>query len=230
VPVGDVYRLVITAAGGTHFYQNTFALSQELETDLSNSHFASFVTDWITAIKAGQATSIIYQSWAATQVWGDGMSVVASECRREGGRAFGDVITGQAGTSVGDLLPPQAATVVSLISGQVGKRKRGRIYLFGQIENNQADGLLTAPYTSTLGPALTTFFNLYKSPTGTSPNFTLGIWSERTASGCVPATPPQKGHVNVNTPHPELAFTPCTGYILRPVVYTQRRRTRGVGF
>lgn len=230
MPSGDVYRVVITAVSGLHMYQNVLCVRQDTEPDLTNTEFAAFATDYITAIKATQTTGIVYLNWAATQLWGDGMSIVASQCRREGGRQYGDAITGQAGTTAGDLLPPQSAAVITLGTGQTGKRKRGRIYLFGQVETNQADGQWTTAYLTGLQTAWNTFMNLYKHPSGTNVNFTLGVWSERTASGCVPAPPPQKGHLNIETPRPELAFTPVTTHIIRPVVYTQRRRTRGVGF
>lgn len=230
VAVNDIFRVVITAQQGTHFFQNTYAVKQELVSDVDTTHFAAFVGDAITMWKNRQTAQCIYVTWSATQLWGQGMTIVQSECRREGGLQFGDLITGQLGLESGDPLPPQNAAVLTIATGQTGKRKRGRIYAFGQVEANQVGGLWTSSYLTGQNSACTTFFNLYKAPSGTSPNFTLGVWSERTASGCVPATPPQKGHVNVDTAHPELAFTPATGFNLRQVVYTQRRRTVGVGY
>jgi hypothetical protein len=228
--VGDVFRVVITASAATHFYQNTYAVRMEVEPAPDASMFAAFAGDAVTLFANGQNQSCIYQSWSATQLWGTGMSIVASECRREGGLQFADVFTGRTGAQIVDALPPQCSLVLTINTGQTGKRKRGRIYAFNQLESNQVEGVWNGAFMTSQTAAANTFFNLYKHPTGTNPNLTLGVWSERTASGCVPALPPAKGHIPRDAPHPEQAFTPATSFTLRPIVYTQRRRTRGVGF
>lgn len=229
VAVDDTYRVTINAAGQSSVYQNTFAVRMESEPDPTAANFITLVTDWLTCFKPGQILTYVYTDWQATQLWGSGMTIDSPNCIRLGGRQLGAVLTGQAGTNGADGLPPQAAMVVTWITGFTGRRKRGRAYVGGQSEANQVEGQWIGTYQTTQAAALAVFLGKYASPSGTDPTFTLGVWSERTASGCVPATPPSTGHVQIDTPHPELAFTPVTSAVMRPVVYNQRRRTRGVG-
>lgn len=225
----DVYRVTVTAGGQNSIYQNTYALRMKSETNPDASTFAGFVTAAVALWRPQQITTITYNEWSALQLWGSAMTIVANECRREGGASFAGSLAALPGLLSGDGLPPQSAMVMTLTTGLAGRRKRGRLYGFGQGETNQIDGAWSTTYLSTMTTAANTFFNLYKHPGGTDPNFTIGVWSERMASGCVPATPPQKGHVPRDTPQPAMAFTPVTGFIIRPVVFSQRRRTRGVG-
>jgi len=229
VSIDDVYKVTVNATGQSSVYQNTFHVRMKAEPPPDVTNFATLVTDWITCFKAGQIITYLYSDWQAVQQWGSGMTIDTPKCVRLGGLSFGQVLTAQAGTNGADGLPPQAALVITWLTGNTGRRKRGRAYLGGQSEGNQVEGNWLAAYQTSQGTALTTFLNKYKVSTGTDPTFTLGVWSERTASGCIPATPPAKGHVNVDTPHPELAFTPVSSAVMRPIVYSQRRRTRGVG-
>jgi hypothetical protein len=229
VAVGDTYRVSITATGQGSIYQNTYCVQAKFEPDPTAAQFITFVNNAVTLWLAGQHITIAYTEWSAKQLWGEGMTMVQEECRREGGREFGGPLT-QTGTySATDALPPQSAMVVTWLTGNTGRRKRGRTYGFGQVEGGQSEGTWTSAWLTSQTTRLDTFINLYRAVSGTSPDFTLAIWSERLASGCVPAPPPNKGHVRIDTPHPELATTPVTAYVLRPTVYSQRRRTRGVG-
>lgn len=226
---GDVYRVTINYSGQGSVYQNTFAVAMKTGSGPTAATFNTFVLDWLTLLKPGLAPATVPQSWTAVQLWGTGMAIVRDECVRTGGSSFAGNITGQTGVGPGDALPPQSAFVTTLTTGKTGRRFRGRIYMPGQVEGNQADGLWTTTYVTALNAAWAIFGGKYVSDIGTSPDLKLVIWSERTASGCIPATPPAKGHVNVDTPDPDNASTQVLGWINQPVVYSQRRRTRGVG-
>lgn len=226
---GDVYRLTLTSTGQNSIYQNTFALQTLTAPPPTAANFGTFVTDYLAVVRPQQVATLSYVQWDAVQLWGDGMTVVAGECRREGGLQFGLPLTALPGLQAGDGLPPQSAMVLTLLTGNTGRRKRGRLYVPGQAESNQVDGTWSGTYMTSITTALNSFINIYKAIGGTSPVFSLGVWSERTASGCVPGPRPPGGHVQVDVPKPDEAYTPVNSALARPIVYSQRRRTRGVG-
>jgi hypothetical protein len=226
---GDVFKVVITSTGQGSVYQNTYHVAAKSESALTEAMFTTFVNDAIAVARPYQVSTLQYTEWEAIQQWGTGVSIVAGECTRTGGLAFGGALSGLPGVSISEGLPPQAALVVTWLTGNAGRRKRGRTYYGAQGENTQNDGLWLSTHVTDMTTKVAAFLAIYKDNTGTSPNFEFGIWSERTASGCVPATPPNSGHIQVDTPHPEQAFTPVTSGVVRPTVYSQRRRTRGVG-
>lgn len=227
--IGDVYRVTISGTGQGSLYQNVLAVKLKLGTGPDNTTFNTFANDFITIYKPGQTAPVSWTDWQALQLWGSGMVLDTPHCRRLNGRTFAGTITGAAGTLGGDSLPPQNAHVTTLITGVSGRRKRGRVFGWGQGELNQLDGLWLAAYNTSMTTAWNTFSLKYFKDSGSSTELKLGVWSERTASGCIPATPPNRGHVQVDTPDPDNAFTDVTGFTIRPVVYSQRRRTRGVG-
>lgn len=227
--IGDVYRLTISGTGQGSLYQNVIAVKMKNATDPTAPQFTTLATDFITIYKPDQNSNFAWTDWAALQLWGSGMTIDTPHCKRLGGKTLAATLTGQAGTGGSEGLPPQAAHVTTLITGFAGRRARGRVYAPAQVEPNQTDGLWLSTYNTRMQTAWNVFSAKYFKDTGTSPDFKLGVWSERTASGCIPATPPNKGHVQVDTPSPDTAFSDVTGFTIRPVVYSQRRRTRGVG-
>lgn len=226
---GDVYRLTISGTGQGSLYQNVLAFKLKGGTGPDATTFATAATDFITIYRPGQAPSVSWTDWQALQMWGSGMTIDAPGCKRLNGRTFAGTITASPGTGTGDAIPPQNAHVTTLITGFAGRRRRGRVFGWGQIETFQAEGLWISAYVTQMQTAWNVFSAKYFKDTGTSAELKLGVWSERTASGCIPATPPAKGHIQVDPPAPDDAFTDVTGFTLRPVVYNQRRRTRGVG-
>jgi hypothetical protein len=227
--VDDVYKVTISASGQGSVYQNVLNVMMKTEPDPTPVQFQGLITAFTNIFINQQSNTITYSSWEATQQWGPNMSIDAPRCRRLNAKQFGANISAKVGLAAFEALPPQNALVFTWLTGVAGRRKRGRNYVFGLTESDQVQGLFTSTVLTTWNTNMTTFLNLYRDDTGTDPTFTLGVWSERTASGCVPATAPAKGHVQLDPPHPELAFTPVTGGIVRDVVYSQRRRTRGVG-
>lgn len=227
--IGDVYRLTISGTGSGSLFQNVLHFKLKLGTGPDAVTFSTAAADFITIYRFAQSSNFAWTDWAAVQEWGSGMTLDSPHCKRLGGRTFAGTITSSAGSGAGDALPPQAAHVTTLVTGFAGRRRRGRVYACAQIEANQADGLWLSTYNTSMTTAWNTFSAKYFKDTGTSTELKLGVWSEREASGCVPATPPNKGHVPVDTPNPDGAFTDVTAFTIRPVVYSQRRRTRGVG-
>jgi hypothetical protein len=230
--VGDIYRLNVRATCQSQHYINTLALTWLGPTvpDPVPTDFGTVASDFLTIWLSHQKNQVVWDSWTSTQLWGAGMTLDPPKCRRLGGKIFAGAIspTQSGALTLPDLLPPQCALVTTLISGYGGRRRRGRWYAFGFSEDDENAGIWGSTLTGPITTNLTTFINKYKTPGGTSPTWKVGIWSERTASGCIPG-PGGKGHVKVDDPHPELAWTDINNFTLRPTVYTQRRRVVGVG-
>lgn len=225
----DIYRLTVLAQFLGSVHMNNYAFRMKSGADPTVSDVTTLANATASITRPTQSGSLLWTTWSFTQLWGSGMVPLQDECRRDGAKVvignFPAAWAGQGG--VGDPLPPQCAMVFTLGTGLAGRRRRGRSYLFGFIETQQASGSWTTVHATAIQTALNTYYALYGTA-GTDPQFQLGVWSERRASGCW-YDPGQKKVVNVETPHPEDAFNPSTGYNLRTIVYTQRRRTLGVG-
>ncbi len=226
--VGDVYRLTLQSVCLGQTYLNTWAVTMKSSPDPTNADVLTIANAFKEMARLQQSTNVVYQTWTFRQLFGGTVTPIQDECRRGGGLVLtGNVSGTTAGAIATDMLPPQCALVWTIGTGLAGRRRRGRSYIYGLTEVAQVAGTWTASIMSTFTTSLNTIYGLYGSA-GTDPQFLLGVWSERTASGCeVRGDPPQL--VNVETPHPELAFNMSTGYQLRQTVYSQRRRTIGVG-
>lgn len=227
--VGDVYRLTIlaTVLGSTHM--NSVAVTMKSSADPSVGDVATIANATANVWRSQQLGAVLWNNWTFHQLWGSGMTTVQDECRRENAKiVIGNFSAGFNGSGgAGELLPPQCAMVVTLGTGIAGRRRRGRLYGFGFGETSQSNGTWGSGTITAVQANLVTWFALYGS-TGTDPQFQIGVWSERRATGCW-VDPAQGKLVNIETAHPEDAFTPATGSTLRSIVYTQRRRTLGVG-
>lgn len=227
--VGDQYRLTVLATflGSTHM--NSLAFTMKSSPDPSVSDVSTLAVATANIFRNQQSTLCTWQSFTFHQLWGSGMTPIQDECRRDGAKVIiGNFPAGQSGTGgATDTLPPQCSMVVTIGTGIAGRRRRGRIYGFGMLEASQVNGSWSSGVRTAMITNLNTYFALY-GPAGTDPQFQLGVWSERRASGCW--VDPSTGKLtNVETPHPEDAFTAANGYTFRDIVYTQRRRTLGVG-
>jgi hypothetical protein len=227
VAIGDVYRLSVVAQGQGSLYMNTYAMVQEVAS-VTQADFVSLADAIKESMRLLQNSTVSYRSWRAVQVRGGDVAPVATECRRTGGAVFEAAFTGSVNGGVsGDALPPQSAFVVTQNTGKVGRRFRGRTYHFGFTETDQQAGLWLAGLINTATTNLNNLVTLYGAA-GTSPTWTLGVWSERIATGCRPD--PITGQItNVDPPNLIGAFSPITGLTVRSTVFTQRRRTLGVG-
>jgi hypothetical protein len=208
---------------------NTYAFRMKSGLDPTAADVLTLANAMSNISRPMQINTCTWNTWSFHQLWGSGMTTIQDECRRDGAKiVIGNFAAGWNGqTATGDVLPPQCAGVVTIGTGIAGRRRRGRSYLFGFVETHQAGGTWTSTWMTSVQNGLNTTLGLY-GPSGTDPQFQLGVWSERRASGCW-VDPSQGKLVNVETPHPEDAFTPATGFNLRSIVYTQRRRTLGVG-
>lgn len=117
------------------------------------------------------------------------------------------------GLSAGDPLPPQCAQVVTKYTGLIGRRRRGRLYLAGGREADQAGGVWAAGNVTAVqgyADALLAVFG-----TGGSSNWQLAVWS-RVVAGAAP-------------PFNATAAEIVQSLLVRNLVETQRRRAIGRG-
>lgn len=123
------------------------------------------------------------------------------------------------GLVTGDCLPGQNAVVVSLRSGVKGRRRRGRFFLPGVSEANQANGLVTGSQLTAI-TALADGLRTHYGPTGSEASYRLVVYSPPTPPFKAPKPPPV---------HTDTLVTPVVALPVDPVIRTQRRRTIGVG-
>jgi hypothetical protein len=123
------------------------------------------------------------------------------------------------GTLTGDSLPPQDAAVVSLRTGIKGGRRRGRFYLPGLSETFQVDGRLTGTQLTNIQALIQAILNAY-GPSGTESDYRLVVYSPEKLTFAPPRVP---------KPRPGTLTTQVTGWVVDPVIRTQRRRAIGVG-
>jgi len=227
--VDDVYKLTVNAQAPGGVFQNTYAFKVKSVPDLTQANFQTLADLTKEIWRPNQRSTTTYTSWRATQVRGGTVSYPGGGCDRTGGLFFEGSFTGtvQGGLS-GDVLPPQCSMVVTLNTGVTGRRYRGRIFGFSQVELNQDDGVWIGTHITAMTTAWSNYL-LAVGNSGTNPNFQLGIWSERIATGCVPNPNPPPKHLHVEEGNPAAAFTNVASFTVRSIVYNQRRRTRGVG-
>lgn len=120
------------------------------------------------------------------------------------------------GTAAGTSISATLCEVITVHSDQIGRRKRGRIYLSGApaAASTAAAGLWTATQTTRTQAFATALAARYIADGGGSA-FRLGIWSKLTAGP--------------DPPWSTDAFTRATALTVRLIIRTQRRRQLGVG-
>ena len=109
---------------------------------------------------------------------------------------------GVAGTTTAEMCPPQAAAVISWRTTKAGRAFRGRTYVPGLSEGAQHDGRLESAYKNLLNTLAAAIHS---------------GWPQSFSGSHVVY------HRGSNT------YDLITGWLLRDIVYTQRRRTLGVG-
>jgi hypothetical protein len=226
----DVYVLQTTNQGPNGFMMNSYAFIRTTEADPAPADFQALAQACKGIMVTFQVDTINYRTWTARQVRGANVTYPSgTSCTPTGGNLFEGTFTSPtSGGSVGtDPLPWQCSLVVTHKSGSIGRRHRGRTYCFGLNETLQTAGVWTTTVQGQINTAWSTFYAAYAVAAPVS-NFRFGIWSVRTATGCGPG-PNGKGHVRIDAPNPAQAFTPANTFIVRPTVYTQRRRVTGIG-
>jgi hypothetical protein len=225
----DVYQVTMTAQATGGYYQNSIAVRVIEAAEPTAADFGALAADWLTIWRQEQHTSIFWRSWRARQVRGSNVVYPSgADCQPVGGNLFeGNITTGNQGGEATEMLPPQCALVITFKTNQIGRRARGRAYGFGWTEAQQGAGVWTTPFQTLIQGRLNTFMTKY-APATLPIRLSMGIWSYRTATGCE-VDPATHKHVRRDAPNPAAAFTAVNSALLRPTVYTQRRRVAGVG-
>lgn len=227
--IDDVYVVTVTASMASGVVQNSYAFNRTISAEPTITDFAALADDLKELNRVSQIAALTYRGWKARQLRGDAVTWPSDDkCNPVGGLYFeGLYTTNLPGLQTGEALPPQCAQVTTVTTGEIGRRKRGRSYMGGVGEDQQIGGQISTALITSRTTAWTTFmaeYGIAAPPSG----FRFGVWSTRTASGCgVDEDNPTHGRID--PPHPELAFTPATGFAVRPTIYTQRRRVLGVG-
>lgn len=108
------------------------------------------------------------------------------------------------GTRAGDPLPPQCAPVLTWTTGLVGRRFRGRSYLWYPVEGDSIQGQLLSGYQAAASAFATASQDIGDDITTAS--YTQGVWSQTFS-----------------------VFTPISGFRVNLTIGTQRRRVPGRG-
>lgn len=226
---GDVYQLQQFATFLGQVNMNVLAFETLTGTDPTQAQAQTLANEVKDINRTSQSTSYSYAKWRFVQVRGLGVDYVSVRCRRQGGRLLeGTYPSTPAGSDPSaEILPPQCAFVTTLRSSQIGRSRRGRIYVGGFTESTQVAGVWSGVMLTTITANWGTFMAKYNSATGTSPDFRLVIWSNRIASGCKQQL--GGGMTPDLQPHPELASAGVESVLHRTTVFTQRRRVVGVG-
>jgi hypothetical protein len=229
--IDDAYRLTVTAQMSGQFFQNSYALNVISTTEMNAGVFAAAALSFKEVFRQTQNSGLVYRSWRAVQLRGTGVTAIQNQCRTEGGSVFEGTFTSSTsgGATAVDPLPHQCALVVTLNTGLAGRRKRGRLYVPGFSEPDQAVGAWLSSIVTTWGTALNTVKAKYMGAGATDPDFRWGIWSFRTATGCERDPHPPYGHIQIDSPNLAAAWTRAEDYVIRSPVFTQRRRVIGVG-
>jgi len=114
--------------------------------------------------------------------------------------------------STSDPMPPKDALVITWNTLTKGRSYRGRTFETGRVEAGQSNGVWLAS-TVTLANAFATAMLARYGPSGASADWRFGIIS-RFNNGLERAVP---------------VLTGVVGFAVRTTVYSQRRRTIGVG-
>lgn len=202
---GSIYRIAIIGSGG---------LGQELV----NTLYYRAVNDTIFDTQSED----LAQAWAASQTTlFAGTFASSNQLQRLEVRGVTDITEGfdysypspVAGTRTGsDPLPPQSAGIITWTTGLVGRRYRGRSFLWYTVEGDQSQGTWDAGYLGAMAAYADNSLTI-------GDGITTSFYAQVVHSAPKPAaTPPWAG-----------ADTDVNSYIVRNLVYQQRRRRVGVG-
>jgi len=229
VAIDDVWQLSIIQSqlGSQYINRLYFIATNEDVFDISDFSALGILIKEIH--RSQQNSTLTYTAFRARRVRGADVTwPTGSSCAPVGGAFFeGQFSSSTTGGLSGDALPPQCAMVTTLRTGQVGRRFRGRYYAAGWGETSNSGGTFDGSHVAVVSTAWGAFLATHAIVAPTD-GFRVGVWSTRIATGCVP-NPTGDGHIRVEDPRPDEAFTPITTHTTRPTVYTQRRRVVGKG-
>lgn len=203
--VGSLYRIAVIGSGG---------LGQEL---VCRFHYRQ-LTPKVTPLDAQDLAEVWAQNmttaFCGTFAFTNGVSRLEVRGITDPTEGY-DYSYGalEPGLRVGSqALPPQSSAVITWTTGLVGRRFRGRNYLWYTVEGDQDQGTYTADYQNAVQTFADSALILEGAPDYAS--FDLCVYSQPNPD----LVPPWGG-----------AITPVTSYIVRNLVNSQRRRKVGVG-
>jgi hypothetical protein len=224
-----VYKLDLFQSYAGQRLMNSLCFARKTEPAPTQAELAALALDWKNFMLNHQLAQLTHTGWVAQQLSGTDVSYTAVPCTRQGGLRFEGLHTGTVvGGNAGDGMPPQSAIVTTISTGISGRSRRGRFYLGGWGEGFQNNGTITAGIVTSQQTAWDAQLAKF-SPTGTNATWYSVVWSHTIATGCKPAAVHPHAMTAVGSPSPGTASAPVVQFKVRDVVYTQRRRTIGVG-
>lgn len=194
--IGNIYKVALV--GEAQFGQqlvNTFHYRQTQDTifdtpaeDLAQAALAELAPAHAAVRTVASALNVIQVRGVTNPLEGFDLPVTPPI---SGGRA-------------GQALPPQASAVITWTTGLIGRRFRGRTFMWPASEADQDSGVLSSAYVTDLDTFADDILEIGDSIT--TAVYELMVWSEK---------------FNV--------ATLVTGHISRNILQTQRRRVTGVG-
>jgi len=226
---GDVYKLDLFQTYAGQRIMNSYHLARKTAGDPTQAECAALAADWKLHLQNHQVNTLQHTAWSVSQVAGDPVVYSTTECKRDGGLRFeGLHVAPTAGGNSGEAMPPQSAIVVTLSTGFAGRSRRGRTYISGFVEAFQNEGQLTDAIVTAQQTNWDAQIAQY-SAAGTDPLWYLVVFSTTIAFGCRPGAVHPHTPEHFATPNPLGASFPVISTKVRKIVYTQRRRTIGVG-
>lgn len=227
--VDDGYKLDLFQLYAGQRVMNSLAFGRKAETPPTQAECLALATDWANHLAPLQVAQLSHTGWRVSQLSGTGVTYPQGLCRRVGGLVFEGAYTGTiVGALAGDGLPPQSAAVITLKTALAGRSRRGRFYMCGIVEGITADGTFGSGLISQWQTAWNAQLAQY-SGSGTDPTWYMAVWSQTIATGCRPAAQHPHAPAFSQAPSPGTALQAVTSLTPRAIVYTQRRRTIGVG-
>jgi hypothetical protein len=230
VAIDDVYSLTMLQTSAGQRTMNTLYFRMKAATDPTSATIAVLANSWKEMLRTHQHIGLSYTTWIMQQVRGGTVTYPVNQCKRTGGRRVEGPFTGSLAGDIAlqDMLPPQSAVVTTLNTGISGRSRRGRLYMGGVPEYNQSNGTVNSAEVSALQTAWDTQLTQYGAG-GTDPNFELGVFSMTIATGCKPAKNPPFSLEQVQNGDAAAAYLGVISATVRSIVYSQRKRTIGVG-
>lgn len=203
--VGDIVDVVFNWTGPAQLAQTHLGLKATGAAQTIENLAATMVTNVLKSSSGGL-------TWGHSSAWAIG-SITFNDVKPGTRAPYIHTFSAVAGSDItGDDLPPQSSLVVTWRTTLKGRSYRGRTYLPGWKESQQASGTWAANATTAASDWADEMMRLYDGG-AVNPNYQLSVVS-RYLNGVKRLTPVATAIVSRST---------------RSVVYTQRRRTIGVG-
>lgn len=231
--IGDTYQFTLRQTYLGQVIENVLHAKLLAVPGTPLTTFATFMTDWITAVHALQSNALTYTDWKAVQVAGAGVTYSTTSCLPTGGDEYAGVLTAQAGTLSGEALPATDCGLIDLGTGLRGRSYRGRKFVAGITEGIQNGGTIAAGTVTSVQATINTFFAKY-GVGGSDTTLRWGIFSLDIASGCktqpiVVAGRVRRQRVHLSAANAAGALNGVTVALLDADVHTLHRRLPGVG-